>query len=73
MDNSVSPLVDQENKGDPQAELILRIEKSKNLKIAFTVIGEMGHMTPIIRVMAALEANGHETVLLTSLYAKEKA
>ena len=37
------------------------------------MIGEMGHLTPIIRLMDALEEYGHQTVLFTMLHAKEKA
>ena len=33
----------------------------------------MGHLTPMIRLMDALEEKGHETVLFIPLYAKEKA
>ena len=50
-----------------------RIEKSKKMKIAFIVLGEMGHLTPIVRLMDAVEEAGHETVLCTCGYAKEKA
>lgn len=58
---------------DRQSKLLKRIEKSKKLKIGIVVIGEMGHITPLIRLADALEEAGHETVFFTSLYAKEKA
>jgi hypothetical protein len=69
---TVTPLVDQENKGDPEQMLLQRIEKSKCMRIAFCAIGEMGHCTPIIRLMQACEEKGHTTALFTMLYAKDK-
>lgn len=50
-----------------------RIERSKNLKIAFIVFGEMGHFIPLARLANALEERGHSTVFLSASYGREKA
>ena len=58
---------------DPHARLLSTIAKSKNMKVALVVIGEMGHVIPIVRLASALEERGHQTTIMTFSYAKEKA
>ena len=49
------------------------MQKSKNLKIVTTCIGEMGHFIPMTRLVDALEEAGHEVVMFTNKYNEEKA
>ena len=49
-------------------ELLKRIERSKKLKVALVAVGEMGHITPIVRLACALEEYGHETRVFTNKY-----
>lgn len=58
---------------NPQERLIAKLAKSKKMRIALLVIGEMGHAIPIIRLASALEERGHEVAIMTFSYAKEKA
>jgi UDP:flavonoid glycosyltransferase YjiC (YdhE family) len=51
-----------------------RIEASKKLRIVAIALGEMGHLLPVVRLVAALEASGHEVAaILTNGGARERA
>lgn len=60
------------NSSATQDALMARIAQSKKLKIGFAAFGEMGHLTPLVRIGDALAERGHEIVYFTNGWAKEK-
>ena len=53
-------------------DLIKRVERSNCLKVGLIVFGEMGHVTPMVRLASALEEEGHEIRFYSCKYQETK-